>query len=200
MIGATGAKSFKEAVRMTAEVRPPLKSRIREIRVGIGVKTRRGCEYLRTLRADEEARINPYYSESLRHACACAAGACLRTRFVLKPSVSLSLVPYARAHTQCMRTRVTRMLQSKSVCVAACRCALKRACCSACGCLVCCSACGCLVCCSACCRGLRHRTTQLNTRAKPHTYLECVRIALLECATSSSALQQGHALVLNIRC
>ena len=191
MIGATGAKSFKEAVRMTAEVRPPLKSRIREIRVGIGVKTRRGCEYLRRLRADEEARINPYYSESLRHACACAAGACLRTRFVLKPSVSLSLVPYARAHMQCMLTRVTRMLQSKSVCVAACRCALKRACCSA---------CGCLVCCSACCRGLRHRTTQLNTKAKPHTYLECLRVALLECATSSSALQQGHALVLNIRC
>ena len=191
MIGATGAKSFKEAVRMTAEVRPPLKSRIREIRVGIGVKTRRGCEYLRRLRADEEARINPYYSESLRHACACAAGACLRTRFVLKPSVSLSLVPYARAHMQCMLTRVTRMLQSKSVCVAACRCALKRACCSA---------CGCLVCCSACCRGLRHRTTQLNTKAKPHTYLECLRVALLECATSSSALQHGLALVLNIRC
>ena len=191
MIGATGAKSFKEAVRMTAEVRPPLKSRIREIRVGIGVKTRQGCEYLRRLRADEEARINPYYSESLRHACACAAGACLRTRFVLKPSVSLSLVPYARAHMQCMLTRVTRMLQSKSVCVAACRCALKRACCSA---------CGCRVCCSACCRGLRHRTTQLNTRVKPHTYLECLRVALLECATSSSALQQGHALVLNIRC
>ena len=191
MIGATGAKSFKEAVRMTAEVRPPLKSRIREIRVGIGVKTRRGSQYLRRLRADEEARINPYYSESLRHACACAAGACLRTRFVLKPSVSLSLVPYARAHMQCMLTRVTRMLQSKSVCVAACRCALKRACCSA---------CGCRVCCSACCRGLRHRTTQLNTRAKPHTYLECLRIALLECATSSSALQHGLALVLNIRC
>ena len=191
MIGATGAKSFKEAVRMTAEVRPPLKSRIREIRVGIGVKTRRGCEYLRRLRADEEARINPYYSESLRHACACAAGACLRTRFVLKPSVSLSLVPYARAHMQCMLTRVTRMLQSKSVCVAACRCALKRACCSA---------CGCRVCCSACCRGLRHRTSELNTRAKPHTYLECLRIALLECATSSSALQHGLALVLNIRC
>ena len=200
MIGATGAKSFKEAVRMTAEVRPPLKSRIREIRLGIGVKTSRGSQYLRRLRADEEARINPYYSESLRHACACAAGACLRTRFVLKPSVSLSLVPYARAHMQCMLTRVTRMLQSKSVCVAACRCALKRACCSACGCLVCCSACGCLVCCSACCRGLRHRTTELNTKAKPHTYLECLRIALLECATSSSALQQGHALVLNIRC
>ena len=90
MIGATGAKSFKEAVRMTAEVRPPLKSRIREIRLGIGVKTSRGSQYLRRLRADEEARINPYYSESLRHACACAAGACLRTRFVLKPSVSLS--------------------------------------------------------------------------------------------------------------
>lgn len=176
---------------MTAEVRPPLKSRIREIRLGIGVKTSRGSQYLRRLRADEEARINPYYSESLRHACACAAGACLRTRFVLKPSVSLSLVPYARAHMQCMLTRVTRMLQSKSVCVAACRCALKRACCSA---------CGCRVCCSACCRGLRHRTTQLNTRAKPHTYLECLRIALLECATSSSALQQGLALVLNIRC
>ena len=191
MIGATGAKSFKEAVRMTAEVRPPLKSRIREIRLGIGVKTSRGSQYLRRLRADEEARINPYYSESLRHACACAAGACLRTRFVLKPSVSLSLVPYARAHMQCMLTRVTRMLQSKSVCVAACRCALKRACCSA---------CGCRVCCSACCRGLRHRTTQLNTRAKPHTYLECLRIALLECATSSSALQHGLALVLNIRC
>ena len=191
MIGATGAKSFKEAVRMTAEVRPPLKSRIREIRLGIGVKTSRGSQYLRRLRADEEARINPYYSESLRHACACAAGACLRTRFVLKPSVSLSLVPYARAHMQCMLTRVTRMLQSKSVCVAACRCALKRACCSA---------CGCRVCCSACCRGLRHRTTQLNTRAKPHTYLECLRIALLECATCSSALQHGLALVLNIRC